>query len=100
MTFSTTDPNAPGLSVTLAVRDGAVLGAGPNNSVTLTVDGIVYIIQGSETLTVFDKAIVEVSPASTLVPAPDAGWTARTFVISDSAGLPTKRFLRVGVWQP
>ena len=97
--FSTTDPNAPGLSVTLAVRNGAVAGAGPNNSITLTADGIVYLIEGSETLNVFDKAIEEVSPATPLVPAPDAGWTARTFRISDSAGLPDKRFLRVGVRQ-
>lgn len=100
ISYSTTDPNAPGLSVTLAVRDGAVSGAGPNNSITLTADGIVYVIEGSETLTLFDKAIMEVSPASPLVPAPDSGWTARTFVISDSVGLPTARFLRVGVWQP
>ena len=100
MIFSTTDTNAPGLSVTLAVRKDAVLGAGPNNSVTLTVDGIVYLIQGSETLTLFDKAIEEISPASPMVPPPDAAWTARTFHITDSVGLPDKRFLRVGVWQP
>ena len=98
--FSTSDPNAPGLSVTLAVRNNAVLGAGPDNSITLTADGIVYLIQGSESLTTYDKVITEVIPASTLTPAPESGWTARTFVISDSVGLPTRRFMRVGVSQP
>ena len=85
------------LSVTMAVLNGATLGAGPNGSATLTVGGMVYTIQGSATLLAWDKAISEVTPASTLVPAPNAGWTARTFQVADSNGLPEKRFIRVGV---
>jgi hypothetical protein len=65
--------------------------------VTLTVDGMVYTIQGSQTLLTWDKAVNEVVPASVLVPVPSAGWTARTFQVTDSNGLPDKRFIRVGV---
>ena len=101
MVVSTADSNDVGtdgdLSVTLAVRDGAVLGAGPDGSVTLSVDGMVYTIQGGETLLTWDKAVNEVNPASPLVPAPSTGWTARTFHVTDSNGLPDKRFIRVGV---
>ncbi len=101
MVVSTDDSNDVGtdrdLSVTLAVRDGAVLGAGPDGSVTLTVEGMVYTIQGSDTLLTWDKAVNEVNPASPLVPAPGTGWTARTFQVTDSNGLPDKRFIRVGV---
>jgi autotransporter-associated beta strand protein len=103
MVTSTEDSNDEGterdLSITLAVRNGAVLAAGPNGGVTLTVDGIVYTIQGSEDLAVWEKAIAEVTPASLLNPAPSAGWTARTFQVSDSNGLPDKRFIRLGVSQ-
>jgi autotransporter-associated beta strand protein len=103
MVFSTADSgdagSAPDLSVTLAVRNGAVAGAGPGGSVTLAVDGIVYTLQGSETLAVFNKAVNEVTPASTLTPAPSAGWTTRTFQVSDSNTLPGKRFIRLSVSQ-
>ena len=101
MSFSTSDSNdegsAPDLTLTLAVRNGAVLGAGPDGSVTLTVDDIVYTIQGSGNLVDWNKAINEVTPASTLVPAPNTGWTARTFQVSDSDGLPEKRFIRANI---
>jgi autotransporter-associated beta strand protein len=87
------------LSLTLAVRNGATLGSGPGGSVTLTVDGIVYAISGSANLQTWDKAVGEVTPAFTLIPAPSTGWTARTFQVSDSNTLPDKRFIRVGVSQ-
>jgi hypothetical protein len=101
MVISTEDSGDVGtdrdLSVTLAVRNGAVLGTGAGGSATLTIDGMVYTIQGSQNLLTWDSAINEVTPASVLVPAPDAGWTARTFQVTDSNGLPDKRFIRVGV---
>lgn len=101
LVHSTTDSNDAGterdLTVTLAVRNGAALGTGVDGSVTLTVDGIVYTIQGSENLQAFSKPVNEVTPATVIVPAPSAGWTARTFQVTDSNGLPGKRFLRVGV---
>ena len=85
------------LTLTLAVRNGAALGSGAGGSATLTVDGIVYTIQGSAGLEAWDKAISEVAPAFTLSPAPSAGWTTRTFQVGDSNTLPGKRFIRVGV---
>ena len=85
------------LTLTLAVRDGAVVGAGPDGSITLTVDGLVYTIQGSANLVDWNKAINEVTPASPLVPAASPGWTARTFQVTDSNGLPAPRFIRVDV---
>jgi hypothetical protein len=85
------------LTLTLAVRNGAVVGTGAGGSVTLTVDGIVYTIQGSETLGNWNKPVSEVVPAFPLVPAPDAGWTTRTFQVTDSNTLPGRRFMRVQV---
>lgn len=99
-TDDSADPgSAPDLTLTLAVRDGAVKAVGPGGSVTLTIEGIVYTIQGSGNLATWDKAVNEVTPASPLSPAPGAGWTTRTFQVSDSNGLPDKRFVRVGVVQ-
>ncbi len=90
----------PELTVTLAVRSGAVASAGPNGSVILTGDGITYTIQGSLTLAApFNSAVSEATPALPLVPAPSAGWTARTFRLDASDGLSGKGFLRVGVSQ-
>ena len=90
----------PGLTLTLAVRDGAVLSAGANGSVTLTVDGIIYNVQGSLTLVPpFDSPVSEVTPAFALSPAPAAGWTARTFRLDASDNLPGSGFLRVAVSQ-
>jgi fibronectin-binding autotransporter adhesin len=85
------------LTLTLAVRNGATLASGPGGSVTLSVDGMVYTIQGSADLLAWDKSVGEVSPAFTLTPAPNPGWTARSFQVTDSNTLPGKRFIRVGV---
>jgi hypothetical protein len=58
---------------------------------------MVYTIQGSADLQAWDKSVGEVSPAFTLTPAPNPGWTARSFQVTDSNTLPGKRFIRVGV---
>jgi fibronectin-binding autotransporter adhesin len=101
MAVSTADSSDAGtdneLTLTLAVRDGAVAGAGPDGSITLTVDDIVYTIQGSGNLVDWNKAITEITPASPLVPAASPGWTARTFQVIDSTGLPDSRFIRVNI---
>ncbi|MEX1049752.1 MAG: autotransporter-associated beta strand repeat-containing protein [Akkermansiaceae bacterium] len=90
---------SPELTLTIAVRDGAVLSAGPGGSATLTVDGIIYNVQGSLTLaTPFASPVSEVSPF-TMNPAPAAGWTARTFRLDASDGLPGKGFMRLSVSQ-
>ncbi|WP_341404576.1 beta strand repeat-containing protein [Luteolibacter soli] len=101
ISVSTLDSNDAGsdreLSVTLAVRNGAVLATQPDGSVTLTVDDIVYTIQGSQNLVDWNEAISEVTPPTPLVPAANIGWTARTFQVTDSNGLPSRRFLQVSV---
>lgn len=85
------------LTLTLAVRNGATLASGPGGSVTLSVDGLVYTIQGSADLQNWNKTVGEVTPAFPLSPAPSPGWTARSFQITDSNTLPGKRFIRVGI---
>jgi fibronectin-binding autotransporter adhesin len=101
MAVSTADSSDAGtdseLTLTLAVRDGAVVGAGPDGSITLTVDEIVYTIQGSGNLVDWNKTITEITPASTLTPAASPGWTARTFQVTDSTGLPDSRYIRVNI---
>ena len=90
----------PDLTLTIAVRNGALPSAGPNGSVNLTVDGITYNVQGSLTLAApFNSPVSEVTPAFTLTPSPDTGWTARTFRLDASEGLPGKGFIRVSVSQ-
>jgi fibronectin-binding autotransporter adhesin len=101
MILSTADSGDAGsdrdLTLTLAVRNGAALASGPGGSLTLSVDGMVYTIQGSADLQAWDKTVGEVTPAFTLTPAPNPGWTARSFQVTDSNTLPGKRFIRVGV---
>jgi autotransporter-associated beta strand protein len=88
------------LTLTIAVRNGAIASPGPGGSVILTVDGTSYAIQGSLTLaSPFDSAVSEITPASTMSPAPETGWSARTFRLDASAGLPGKGFMRVSVSQ-
>ena len=90
---------SPDLTLTIAVRDGAVLSPGPGGSATLTVDGIIYNVQGSLTLaTPFASPVSEVTPFP-MDPAPATGWTARTFRLDASDGLPGKGFMRLSVSQ-
>lgn len=67
---------------TMAVRDGAVFTGAP---LSASVDGIVYTLNGSSNLSISDCDFVEQSPARTAgMPAPDAGWSYRTFRMADS----------------
>lgn len=100
LAFSTSDTSdagtQPDLSLTLAVRNNAILGVGPNGSATLSVDGLVYIIEASQDLVNWTSPVSQVT-AIPLDPAPAAGWTSRTFQVTDSNNLPDKRFIRVRI---
>ncbi len=101
----------PGLVLTLPVRNGAVFtvpGAPADSSmVSSSVDGVIYKIQGSTDLASWPLAIAEVTGADKSaiesgLPATDAGWTYRTFCISDPIDAATTRqFIRAAiVYQP
>jgi hypothetical protein len=69
---------------------------------TATVDQVVYTIEGSNGLTVFDQAVTELSPVrADGMPALDSGWGYRTFRLNGMIGGATPRgpqgFLRIGI---
>jgi hypothetical protein len=87
------------LILTLAVRIGT---PEPWESPTQTIDGITYTIEGSSNLTFPNGNVIPVSQyvtgvMSTALTDPD--YEYRSFVLENSAGLPTKGFLRAKVEQ-
>ncbi|MCX6879755.1 MAG: autotransporter-associated beta strand repeat-containing protein [Verrucomicrobia bacterium] len=95
------------LTLTLPVRSGATF-IGATRKISAPIDGIVYTIEGSDTLDAepWSLAVTEVTgPDATAIqaalPAPSAGWTYRTF---RSPGTVTdgdpRDFLRANVTQP
>jgi hypothetical protein len=96
ITADTTSDSQDELLLTVAVRAGASFGGSP--SPVATIDGIVYEIQGSTSLTAFDQTVegplaAPVIPASLPAVAP-AGHEYRTFRLAGSNGLPGRGFLR------
>ncbi|MCW1924430.1 autotransporter-associated beta strand repeat-containing protein [Luteolibacter arcticus] len=100
------DTNSNGskeLNYTVAVRSGAAFTGSP--SLTATVDGVTYTIQGSTNLTAFTAAVNEVVPALTpaqtgLPDITEGGWEYRTFKLTGSEGLVGKGFLRAQAEAP
>ncbi len=89
------------LLLTLPVR-GTPTFAGLRLAQTATVDQVVYTIEGSNGLTVFDQAVTELSPVrADGMPALDSGWGYRTFRLNGMIGGATPRgpqgFLRIGI---
>lgn len=96
----------PELTLTCAVRRGAVFAPDAGHAqVTLTIDGLVYTIEGSRTLIgawdseVIDQGASDAAPAgSTLSGLGGTGWQYHTF--SAFNGLSGMGFLRTGVAKP
>jgi hypothetical protein len=84
------------LVLTLPVLDGAVFGGSPAQ--TATAGGVVYTIEGSNGLGVFDQGISEIA-AETDMPNPlDAGWSYRTFRLDGAVDARGPRgFIRAGI---
>lgn len=71
--------------LTLPVFNGASFSGTPAE--TATVGQIVYTVEGSNGLSVFDQAVSEVSPASVEgLPTLGAGWDYRTFRLDGAVG--------------
>jgi autotransporter-associated beta strand protein len=71
------------LTLTLPVRSGAVF-SGATEQVSAAIDSIIYQIQGSDDLSVFDLIISEVTggdstPIQAGLPTLSSGWSYRTF---------------------
>jgi autotransporter-associated beta strand protein len=98
-----TAPAGNELTLIAAVRDGAVFATGPNGVQTATLDGVVYTIEGSLSLTFPDSAVSvgtasDTAPAATGLPSlATTPWEYRTFKLDASEGLPSKGFLRVKI---
>lgn len=102
----TTDTNANNtkeLTLTIAVRAGAVFSGSPSPSAT--ADGLSYTLRGSQDLVDFAAPVTELKPA--LTPAqsglPDiagSGWEYHTFVLTGSDGLSDRGFIRAEASSP
>ncbi|RYD64760.1 MAG: choice-of-anchor D domain-containing protein [Verrucomicrobiaceae bacterium] len=96
LTADTTSDSQKELLLTVAVRSGASFNASASPSAT--VDGVVYQLQGSASLTAFDQTVegplaTPVIPSS-LPASPPAGYEYKTFRLAGSNGLPSRGFLR------
>lgn len=100
-TVDTNGNSAKELTLTIAVRNGAVFTGSP--SPAATVDGVTYTILGSTDLAGFAVASTEgtaLTPAVTGLPdITGSGWTYHTFTLTGSDGLPAKGFLRAKISQ-
>ena len=86
--------------LTIPVIDGAVFAG--TTSLSATMGGVSYTIEGSNGLGIFDQVVTEVTPARASdpeMPLPYYGWSFRTFRLSGAIGGGTPRgpkgFLRV-----
>ncbi len=76
---------ATAMVLTLPVRDGATFSGTPAK--TATVGQVVYTIEGSNGLTLFNQGVTEISPArSENMPAANVGWTYRSFRLDGAIG--------------
>ena len=99
------DPSAE-LTLTIAVRRGAMFTAGTNNSqVSAAVDGLVYRMEGNADLAgAWDSVIThhgysDTPPAGSALPdLTGTGWHYHTF--SAFNGLQGRGFIRIGVFAP
>ncbi|MBN8459724.1 MAG: hypothetical protein J0M04_17985 [Verrucomicrobia bacterium] len=68
------------ITLTLAVREGAVFVPAGSGGLQAEVDGVRYTIEGSLDLRTFDSPVQEVTPAlADGLPALDQGWKYRSF---------------------
>ena len=86
--------------LTLPVLDGATFTGA--TAKTATVGRVIYTIEGSNGLILFDQAVTEVSPArSASLPTPNSGWSYRSFRLAGGIGGANSRgpagFLRVRI---
>ena len=77
------------LSITVAVRAGAMFGAGPNGEQVATVGGITYTIRGGSDLATWSGTVTHVGTTA----SSEAGWELHTFRLESSEGLSGKGFL-------
>jgi hypothetical protein len=94
------DGGEQALMLTLPVIDGAFFGG--MASLSATIDGVLYTIEGSNDLATFDQVVTEVIPARDAgMDPPNFGWGYRTFRLSGAVGGGTPRgpkgFLRARV---
>ena len=87
------------LTLTLAVRNGATF-TGPGEQVSAPIDGVTYTIQGGFDLSAWSAPVTELNTPDTAIiqvgiPAPETGWTNRTFYILPTGQ--TKAFMRAKV---
>ena len=95
---------SPTLVLTLPVRSGATF-SGSTEQVSALIDGVIYHIQGSDQLSVWDLAVSEVlgtdkTAIESGLPALDGGWTYRTFQSPGGVGGDPADFLRAVIESP
>ncbi len=91
------------LTLTIAVRNGASFSPAGNRQKSAVVDGITYTVEASNTLSDWGGPVVtevtggDATAIQAGLPAPDAGWSYKTFRTDGSADSDTGDFIRAGV---
>lgn len=95
---------SPGVATfTIAVRNGAVFSADGNRMRSSLVDGMTYTVEASADLS--DWSLIQVSEVTGAdaaaihsgLPAPQTGWTYKTFRSAGTSAANAKTFMRVNV---
>jgi alpha-N-arabinofuranosidase len=88
------------LTFTIAVRASVTFAPGSDNTREATVDDITYRIEASQDLSIWNKAVFEVTPAITTgLPSVPAGYEYHTFTVGPVSSTPAD-FIRVKVTAP
>ncbi|RYD62295.1 MAG: hypothetical protein EOP83_14970, partial [Verrucomicrobiaceae bacterium] len=77
------------LVITLPVRNGATFSGA--TSKTATIDRLIYTIQGTNDLFLFDQIVTEITASAAGMPALNSGWTYHTFRLNGAIGGATPR---------
>ncbi|MCW1916373.1 autotransporter-associated beta strand repeat-containing protein [Luteolibacter sp. GHJ8] len=87
------------LTLTLPVRTGATF-SGTTEKTSAAINGVIYKIQGTETLSSYPLEVIEVTGADATalqsgMPALSTGWTYRSFRLAGAVTATSKKFMRV-----
>jgi autotransporter-associated beta strand protein len=87
------------LAFTIAVRSGAIFSTAADGACEATIDGIVYRVEGSTDLTLWNQPIIRI-PAPPDLPEAPAGYEYQAFRASSSVGSAPQNFIRLSVSIP
>jgi hypothetical protein len=101
--MATVDGVSNVLTLTVAVRDGAIFSPNGNRMTSAAIDGVTYTIEATSNLGTWGtRAVTEVTgddafAIQSVLPAPDAGWVYKTFRVAGNTSANKTGFIRASV---